>query len=302
MVLVRLSHLPSTSQSRCGRYSMFHEALAPQSPLMGSASIEPAARIKIIAIDDDAAALGRLKSMLQDMPGVHLTAACSNPQNALSLVEHHRPDLVLLDIEMRGVSGLELAKQLACSGEAGPFVIFVTAGEHHAVHAFEAHAIDYILKPAARSRLEQAIIRVKTLVERKRTLIQVCAREHGRLAVQVRAESRQDGRDAAQIWALRGSDFVPLQVGDIEWAEAERDYVHLHNCERAFLLRTTLSALHDRLGEDRYLRVRRSAIVRLDRILSVRDRGYGEIRVHLRSGAEIRVGRTYLKPVRERLR
>ncbi len=109
-----------------------------------------------------------------------------------------------------------------------------------------------------------------------------------------------DGMD--EIWAQRGSDYVRLHVGEIERVESERDYVHLHNGERAFLLRATLKSVHVRLGEERYLRVRRSAIVRIDRIVSIRDRGYGDIRILLCSGAAMRVGRTYLKPVRERLR
>lgn len=105
-----------------------------------------------------------------------------------------------------------------------------------------------------------------------------------------------------EIWAQRGNDYVRLRAGEIERVESERDYVHIHNGERAYLLRATLKAVHARLGEAQYLRVRRSAIVRIDRIAAIRDRGYGNIQVVLRSGATMQVGRTYLKPVRERLR
>lgn len=110
-----------------------------------------------------------------------------------------------------------------------------------------------------------------------------------------------DGRPH-EIWAQRGNEYVRLRVDQIERVESERDYVHLHDGVRAYLLRATLTAVHMRFGQDRYLRVRRSAIVRIDRIASIRDHGYGDIRILLRSGATMRVGRTYLKPIRDRLK
>lgn len=111
-----------------------------------------------------------------------------------------------------------------------------------------------------------------------------------------------DDRDAGEIWAQRGNAYVRLRIKEIERVESERDYVHLHNSDRAYLLRATLKSVHQWLGKERYLRIRRSAIIRIDRIVSIRDHGYGDIQILLRSGAAMRVGRTYLKSIRQRLK
>ncbi len=239
--------------------------------------------LKIIAIDDEPLALGRLECLLDGMHGAKLIATSERADDTLALVARLRPDILLLDIEMPGQTGLELATKILQMAGPRPVVIFVTAFDHYALDAFQAHAVDYVLKPMSRARLEQALARAGALVRQQRAC-------------------EQHQRDNAIIWAQRGSDFVQLRSGDIERAESERDYVHVHNAERAYLLRTTLSTLHAQLGHDRYIRIRRSMIVRRDRISCVQDRGYGDIRVHLHSGAVMRVGRTYLKPVRDQLR
>lgn len=263
---------------------------------------DPSHDLRIIAIDDESLALGRLELLLRDIPGAHLIATSDDADQLLPLVDLHRPDLLLLDIEMPGATGLELASRLERQEEPAPLVIFVTAYDDHAARAFESRAVDYVLKPATLRRLEQAIAHARSLVEQRRSSAQV--RELKRQLAEVNANPKDiyDERDGTEIWAQRGGQFVQLRAGEVEWAESERDYAHVHNRERAYLLRTTLGALHERLGVDRFVRVRRSAIVRLASIASIRDRGYGEIHILLRSGAEVRVGRTYLKPLRDRLK
>jgi DNA-binding LytR/AlgR family response regulator len=258
--------------------------------------------LKIVAIDDECLALDRLELLLKEVPGTHLIATSTDPDELLPLVSRHRPDLLLLDIEMPGANGIELASRLERLEYPLPLVIYVTAYDHHAVRAFETRAVDYILKPATPFRLEQSIAHARALVEQARSYSQV--RELKRRLDEVHTGQIEiyDERDGAEIWAMRGGQFVQLRAGEVEWAESERDYAHIHNSERAYLLRTTLGALHQRLGTDRFVRVRRSAIVRLESIASIRDRGYGEIHILLRSGAEVRVGRTYLKPLRDRLK
>lgn len=263
---------------------------------------DPQNALSIIAIDDEPLALARLELLLRDIAGTRLIASSDDPDDAAALVARHRPDILLLDIEMPGTNGLQLAARLAAMDAPPPFVIFVTAFDHHAVGAFAAQAVDYVLKPATRARLEQAIHRAATLVVHERASKRVVELQRRIRELHQSPEAARDERDNEEIWALRGGDFVQLRAGDIERAESERDYVHIHNGERAYLLRTTLGLLHDRLGHDRYVRVRRGAIVRLDCITSIQDRGYGDIRIMLRSGAVTRVGRTYLKPLRERMK
>ncbi|HWW57057.1 MAG TPA: LytTR family DNA-binding domain-containing protein [Sphingopyxis sp.] len=258
--------------------------------------------LDILAVDDEPLALARLEFLVHDIADTRLVASSTDPDAAVALVEERRPDIVLLDIEMPGTNGIDLAAKLTRMDGLRPFVIFVTAFDRHAIDAFRAQAIDYVLKPVTHARLEQAIARAKTLVHHQRMSGQARELERRLGELLEDPDTGCDARDREEIWALRGSDFVPLRVGDIERVESERDYVHIHNAQRAYLLRTTLGALHDRLGHDRYVRVRRSAIVRLDHISSVRDRGYGDIQLLLRSGAAVQVGRTYLKPLRQRLR
>lgn len=258
--------------------------------------------LTIIAIDDEPLALARLELLLHDMPDVRLVASSCNPDDALALVVHWSPDILLLDIEMPGMDGVELASRLNIMEGPRPMVIFVTAFDHHALAAFQSQAIDYVLKPVTPARLEQTLARAATLVHHRQSnvLVGELQRQIGELLDS--RETYHDRRDREEVWALRGRDFVPLRVGDIEHVISERDFVHIHNSERAFLLRTSLGALHARLGHDRFIRVRRSAIVRLDRIEFVRDRGYGDLQIRLRSGTLLQAGRTYLKPLRERLK
>lgn len=257
--------------------------------------------LDIVAIDDEPLALTRLAMLVRDTPGTCLIGSSGDPDAALAFIAERQPDIVLLDIEMPGTSGIEVASKLLHIGGHRPFVIFVTAFEQHAVTAFQAQAIDYVLKPVTHARLEQAIARVRTLVQHQRLSAEARDYERRLEELRISPEPPHDPRDLEEIWALRGSEYVRLRTGDIERAESERDYVHIHNGQRAFLLRSTLGALHERLGHDRYVRVRRSAIVRLDRISAVRNRGYGDIQILLQSGATVQVGRTYLKPLRHRL-
>ena len=255
----------------------------------------------IIAVDDEPLALARLECLIRDADGARLVASTCKPAEALDLVARWRPDILLLDIEMPGINGLELANRLNRLDAPRPLVIFISASDHHAISAFEAQALDYILKPVTPCRLKAAIERARQLLEYERSFFRVCELERQLQSVRAAPPVTDKERDGVVIWALQGNQFVPLRVGDIERAESERDYVHIHNNERAYLLRMTLGALHERLGFDRYVRVRRSVIVRLDRISAVRNRGYGDIQIVLQSGAAVQVGRTYLKPLRQRL-
>lgn len=258
--------------------------------------------LKIVAIDDERLALARLEYLISDMPNAQIVASSDDPDDATPLIEKWQPDILLLDIEMPGKNGLDLASRLARIDGPRPFVIFVTAFHQHALRAFGVRAIDYVLKPVTYARLQEAVGRAARLVGHERSSTKVRELERQLRELPTNPNASHDERDRQEIWALRGSEFIQLRVGDIERVESERDYVHIHNAERAYLLRTTLGALHERLGYDRFVRIRRSAIVRLDHILSIRDRGYGDIQILLRSGATMRVGRTFLKPLRQRLK
>lgn len=260
------------------------------------------APLRVMAVDDEELALRRIALMMDQIEGAELVATNQDPLDALGQIDRLRPDVLLLDIQMAGMGGMELAEQLMQIGGHLPQIVFVTAFNQHAVRAFETRAVDYILKPVRVDRLSVALDNARNQIDRER------ASEHAAHLQRIVEELRRQAPAAAadsndqEIWAQRGGNYVRLLAREIEWAESERDYVHIHNQERAFLLRTTMAALSDRLGNEQFIRVRRSALVRLDRIESIRDRGYGNVHVLLQSGTEVRVGRTYLKPLRDRLR
>jgi len=258
--------------------------------------------LTVVAIDDEPLALARLALLLTDIGGIRLIGSFNDPQEGFSFVEKRRPDVVLLDIDMPGINGLQLASHLQEMDGPRPSVIFITAFDHHAIEAFEANAIDYVLKPVAPSRLGAAISRIRQVVAQERAAMRVRELERRLDELRLDPASADDEFDCQRIWALRGNEFVQLRIGDIERVESDRDYVHIHDADRAYHLRATLGSLHERLGTDRYVRVRRSAIVRLDSIGAIRDRGYGDLQIILLSGTVMQVGRTYLKPLRERLK
>lgn len=264
----------------------------------GAADLE----LTVVTIDDEPLALARLALLLTDIDGIRLSGSFDVPEEGFSFIEGRRPDVVLLDIDMPGINGLQLASHLRAMEGPHPSIIFITAFDHHAIEAFEANAIDYVLKPVTPSRLKAAMGRIQQLVAQERAAMR--ARELERRLDEFRLDpaSADDEFDQQRIWALRGNEFVQLRIGDIERVESDRDYVHIHDADRAYHLRATLGSLHERLGTDRYVRVRRSAIVRLDSIGAIRDRGYGDLQIILQSGTVMQVGRTYLKPLRERLK
>lgn len=253
--------------------------------------------LRILAVDDEALALRRLELLLRRMPEAELVATARSGLDALERIAELRPDVVLLDIRMTGMDGLDVAAAL--QGPDAPLVIFVTAFDEFAARAFELSALDYVVKPVDFGRLHQAIRKAAERLEAFDAQLQVA--ELRQLVATLRSERAASHVPGGDIWVQRRGQFVRVPLGGIDWAEAERDYVRLHVGAESYLLRHTLTALLDRLGEAQFVRIRRSAIVRADRVEAVRKVGYGDVRVRLVSGQEVRVGRTYLSQIREML-
>jgi DNA-binding LytR/AlgR family response regulator len=257
--------------------------------------------LKVMAVDDEELALRRVVLLMNGIDDAELVATTQDPLDALAQIDRLRPDVLLLDIHMAGLGGIELAEHLLQTGGHFPQIIFVTAFNQHAVRAFEARAVDYVLKPLRADRLRIALDHARRQIAQERASQRAAHLERVVHELRRQLVPAPTDSDDQEIWAQRGDNYVRLLSRDIIWAESERDYVHLHNRERAFLLRTTMTALSDRLGSEHFIRVRRSALVRLDHIEAIRDRGYGNVHVLLRTGTEVRVGRTYLKPLRDRM-
>jgi two-component system response regulator AlgR len=187
---------------------------------------------------------------------------------------------------MPGMTGIDVANALEGRATA-PAVVFVTAFDQFAVAAFDAAAVDYLLKPVAPERLAKAVARVaERLAERRAGA--------GGDADPAAAPSRY----AREFWVPNRGELARVAVADIDRIEAERDYMRLHSGSRSWLIHETIGALEARLDPAMFIRVHRSAIVRRDRISRLAHDGQGNWTAELESGEQLRIGRTYLASVR----
>ncbi len=239
------------------------------------------APLRALAVDDEPLALERMAILCRGLASVDLVATAPDAAAALRQIAAVQPDLLFLDIAMPGMSGLELARALPPPRLP---VVFVTAYDNHAVAAFDVEAVDYLMKPIDAERLARAVAR---------------ARDR---ASQLAATAKAPAEAAswlAEFWVPSRGDVVRLAAADIEYIEAERDYMRLHAGGRSFLIHETITELERRLDPGQFLRIHRSLIVRRDRVARlVRDGGGGAGGIMLESGAVLPVGRTYAVAVR----
>ena len=242
------------------------------------------AQLKTLIVDDEPLAVERLQILCARVPGLQLVGTASDGEAALRLIEALEPDLVFLDIAMPGMTGIDVANVLE-GRAAAPAIVFVTAFDQYAVAAFDAAAVDYLLKPVAPERLEKAVQRVA---------------ERQRIAAEAPVDSAPStsARYAQEFWVPNRGELARVAVADIERIEAERDYMRLHAGSRSWLIHETIGALEARLNPAEFIRLHRSTIVRRDRIMRLAHDGQGNWTAELSGGQQLRIGRTYLASVR----
>ncbi len=244
---------------------------------------DPVPVLRVLLVDDERAARVRLRHILDAMPGVEVVAECADGSSAVETATALRPDLLLLDVQMPGMDGFGVLRGLP--PDYTPAIVFATAYDAHAVRAFEACALDYLLKPVAPARLARALERVRE----RRGLLASAAR---------RPEAAGDCR-----FVVRGSGRVSVVgAAEIEWIEAAGNYAILHTAAGNHILRETMGALEERLPPGEFMRVSRCAIVRLARVRALRPAG-GDTPATavLAGGVELPITRG-LREVQERLR
>ena len=236
-----------------------------------------------LIVDDEPLAIDRMRMICDQIPRVRVSGTASDGAQALERIAELSPDLVLLDLTMPELDGLGVARQLADQSNP-PAVIFVTAHDNHAVEAFDLDAVDYVLKPVEKDRLERAIARA-------------VARRHS-----APAESGTASPWLEELWVPHRSELVRIGVSEVGRVDAERDYVRLHvgegETKRSYLLLQTIAGLEARLDPDRFIRIHRSIILRRDRIAGLRHDGLGVWSVETTDGDTLRIGRTYLAKVK----
>lgn len=250
------------------------------------------ATLRVLAVDDEQLALRRIELLLRRMPDVELIGTARSGPEAIEQIRALKPDILLLDIRMAGMSGLDVAALI--QPDSPPVVIFVTAFDRFAAAAFDLSVVDYVVKPVEAERLRRAVERARHRLEGMETDTRV--RELRAIVSDLRAE-QTPGPDN-ELWVQQRGEFIRLAIDDIDWVEAERDYVRLHSKAQSYLVRHTLSGLQQRLGPERFVRIHRSALVRSDGVASIRKAAHGDLRLKLHSGAELRVGRSHFAQFR----
>jgi two-component system, LytTR family, response regulator len=249
--------------------------------------------IRVLVADDEAPARQRLIDLLQKDSQVKAILEAGDGQAAVEMIEREAPDLVFLDVQMPQLDGLEVVK--AIGPDAMPLTVFVTAYDQHAIKAFEANALDYLLKPFSDERLEAALCRAKARHDER------SMREFGRNVLRMISARPAEGRYLDRLVVKSGGTTRFLRVADIDWIEGAGVYVNLHVGGKELLYRAALNELADCLDPVRFVRVHRSAIVNIDSILELQPISHGEFEMVLKDGHRSRVSRTYRAQLEKRL-
>jgi len=235
-------------------------------------------QLRILIVDDEPLAVERMQILISRMDDVDLAGTAANGEAALRMTAALAPDLILLDIAMPGMDGIDVARALGRLPNP-PIIIFVTAFDSFAVAAFDVDAVDYLMKPIDPARLRRALdrARIHAVPENTRNI---------------------KTRFLEEFWASDGNGLKRIRAQDVDLVRAERDYMRLHVGKRSWLINHSLAKLEDELDPECFIRLHRSAIVRRDFVTGLRydDGGWCAL---LNDGSEQRVGRLYAENARK---
>jgi two-component system LytT family response regulator len=263
----------------------------------------PNATIRVLVVDDEPLARERLLDLLAHEPGVEVVGTADNGVAAVEAIRTHHPDLIFLDVQMPGKTGLDVVRDVGA--DAMPATIFVTAFDQYALRAFELAALDYLVKPFDDERFEQAFARARRLIE---------LQDMGKLREQLLAVLQQGGAGeqpgpAAAATSsyleriaveMRGKVRV-VPVDQIDYITASGPYAELHTGERTHIIRETMQTLEERLDPRQFIRIHRSAIVRLGLVDTLLRGAGGDYEVQLKGGLRLPVSRSRREELERRL-
>ncbi len=250
--------------------------------------------IRTLVVDDEPLAVQGLSMRLASYPDIEIIGSCANGREAIKSIKTLKPDLVFLDIQMPGFDGFGVVQGLL--DMEPPLIVFVTAFDDHAVRAFEAQAVDYLLKPVEVGRLNTAITRVRERLsgknaraeaDRLRAVIEAVAPDKVPVAQDTHSNFERiiNIRDRGQIFRI--------EIDHIERIDAAGDYMCIHSGGQTYILRETMKDLERRLDPKKFQRIHRSTIVNLDQVKEVKPHTNGECFLTLGSGAQVKVSRSY---------
>lgn len=254
--------------------------------------------LRILIVDDEPLARQRLLDLLEDRKGVEVVGQATSGREAIQAIRTLQPDLVFLDVQMPGITGLDVVREIG--PEQMPFTIFVTAYDQYALKAFEVAALDYLLKPFDDERFEQAMERARRLLKLKEVealrdrLLQLLQ------ADQVSTEAKPSRYLERIAVEMRGQVRV-IPVRQIDYITASGPYAELHVGDQVYVIREQMQALEERLDPDRFIRIHRSAIVRIDLIDVLLRSAGGRYAVRLKNGVRLKVSRSRREALERRL-
>jgi two-component system LytT family response regulator len=264
---------------------------APLHPASNDSALR---RIRTIIVDDEPTARRGVRLLLERDHGVDIVGEASGGVEAAELMRREKPDLAFLDVQMPGCDGFEALTKL--DPGSTPAVIFVTAYDEHALRAFEVNAVDYLLKPYDDTRFSAALQRAKDEVRRRQSdtvnarltqLLDYLQQNGGR------ANGAKEEGAGDRILVKSSGEIFFLKAEEIDWIEAEGDYMKFHVNGRAHLMRETMARLEARLDPKRFIRIHRSTIVNIDRLRKLSPSFAGEYAVVLHDGTKLKLSRGY---------
>ena len=251
--------------------------------------------IRTVIADDEPLARNRIRRLLSAEKDVEIVAECKNGRETVDALDQYQPDLLFLDVEMPELDGFGVMEQIGA--EQMPVVIFVTAYDQYAVHAFETHALDYLLKPFDEDRFKKALQRARGQLERSRS---------GEIATKLLAMLHdvrpQPSPSSDRLVIKSGGRVVFLKSEEIDWVEAAANYVRIHTGKDEYLMRETMNAFEAKLDSRRFMRIHRSIIVNLEKIKELQPCNNGEYIVVLRTGKELSLSRSFRDRIQDYLR
>lgn len=243
-----------------------------------------AAPVRVLVADDEPVARAGLADMLARIEWLKVVGEAASGPEAVEQINRLRPDLVLLDIQMPGLLGTEVLKQVSHQ----PYVVFTTAYAQHAVVAFELGALDYLLKPFGPDRLARTLERVRAALGER----------EGEPVLDRLAESLRQG-PMRRLFVRSGSAILPVAVESVAWFEARGDYVAAHGGPTTYLLHLSLHRLESRLDPQKFRRIHRAYLVNLDRVRAFRRGGAGRLEAEMADGTRLPVSRSHARALRE---
>jgi two-component system, LytTR family, response regulator len=233
--------------------------------------------IRAMIVDDEPLARSNVALLLRLHPEIEIVSQCASGMEALAGIRQARPDLVFLDVEMPECDGFDVLEMLG--GDLPPAVVFVTAYDKYALRAFEAGALDYLLKPFDNGRFERALDRARERI----------------------AQGGRSKRTVEHIAVKSAGELTFLKMSEIDWIEAADYYSCLHVGAKSHLLRRSMAELDEELDQSVFCRIHRSIIVKLDRVRGLKLNENGEYDVLLQNGTRLRLSRRYRKQLQSRM-